>query len=121
MSLAVRLFIKANTLFVRLKGELDHHTSIELRERINVLMEEYDIVNIVFNMQDLEFMDSSGIGLILGRYNQVRRKQGTLIVCHLNHTIERIIRLSGLLKILVVTKDEEQAENYLGVARYEKV
>jgi stage II sporulation protein AA (anti-sigma F factor antagonist) len=61
-------------------------------------------------------MDSSGIGVILGRYNQVKRQGGVLLVCNLNNTIERIVRLSGLYKILVITKDEEQAENYLGVA-----
>lgn len=116
MSLSVHLFIKKDTLFIRLKGELDHHTSIELRERINILMSEYHIKNIVFNMKELGFMDSSGIGVILGRYNQVKRENGILIVCNLNNTIERIIRLSGLYKILVIAKDEEQAENYLGVA-----
>jgi stage II sporulation protein AA (anti-sigma F factor antagonist) len=116
MSLSVHLFIKQDTLFIRLRGELDHHTSIELRERINILMNEYVVKNIVFNMQELTFMDSSGIGVILGRFNQVKRNSGLLLVCNLNNTIERIIRLSGLYKILVITKDEEQAENYLGVA-----
>lgn len=116
MSLSVYLFIKKDTLFIRLKGELDHHTSIELRERINILMEEYAITNIVFNMKELEFMDSSGIGVILGRYNQVKRLGGVIVLCHLTATIERIVRLSGLYKIVVITKDEEQAENYLGVA-----
>lgn len=116
MSLSVHLFIKKDTLFIRLKGELDHHTSTELRERINILMGEYPIKNIVFNMKDLDFMDSSGIGVILGRYNQVKRMGGLLIVCSLNNTMERIIRMSGLYKILVIMKDEEQAENYLGVA-----
>lgn len=116
MSLSVHLFIKKDTLFIRLKGELDHHTSLELRERINILMAEYPVVNLVFNMKDLDFMDSSGIGVILGRYNLVKRLGGMIVVCHLSSTIERIIRLSGLYKIVVITKDEEHAENYLGVA-----
>jgi stage II sporulation protein AA (anti-sigma F factor antagonist) len=116
MSLSVRLFIKADTLFVRLTGELDHHTSHQLRERINTLSEEYDIRNIVFNFKELTFMDSSGIGVMLGRYNQVKHKKGLLVACELNTIIEKIIKLSGLYKILVITKDEEQAENYLGVA-----
>ena len=50
MSLSVHLFIKHDTLFIRLRGELDHHTSIELRERVNILMSEYEIKNIVFNI-----------------------------------------------------------------------
>lgn len=116
MSLSVHLLIKADTLFVRLSGELDHHTSYQLRERINVLMDKYDIKNIVFNLKKLSFMDSSGIGVMLGRYNQVKKNQGILVVCELNNIIEKIIRLSGLYKIVVITKNEEQASNYLGVA-----
>jgi len=116
LSLSVHLYIKADTLFARLNGELDHHTSFQLRERINVLMEQYEIRNIVFNLKNLSFMDSSGIGVMLGRYNHVKRNQGMLVVCELNNTIEKIIQVSGLYKILVITKDEEQASNYLGVA-----
>jgi stage II sporulation protein AA (anti-sigma F factor antagonist) len=116
MSLSVHLFIKSDTLFIRLSGELDHHTSFQLRERINSLTEQYEIRNMVFNLKQLTFMDSSGIGVMLGRYNQVKRNQGVLVVCDLNNIIERIIKLSGLYKILVITKDEEQAQNYLGVA-----
>ncbi len=116
MPLSVHLFIKADTLFVRLSGELDHHTSFQLRERINSLMDKYEIRNMIFNFKNLSFMDSSGIGVILGRYNQVKRNKGILIVCELNSMIEKIIKVSGLYKILVITKDEEQASNYLGVA-----
>lgn len=116
MSLSVHLFIKADTLFVRLTGELDHHTSMHLRDRINSLMDKFVIKNIIFNFRNLSFMDSSGIGVILGRYHQVKQKKGILVVCELNSMIEKIIQLSGLYKILVITKDEEQASNYLGVA-----
>lgn len=116
MSLSVHLFVKGNTLFLRLTGEMDHHTSDQLRSRINNIVEEYDIVNIVFNFKNLEFMDSSGIGVIIGRYNQVKKRNGLLLICNLNPHIEKIIRFSGLYKIAIVTRDEQQAINYLGVA-----
>ncbi|MDF2700650.1 MAG: spoIIAA [Haloplasmataceae bacterium] len=116
MSLSVHFFLKSDTLFIRLSGELDHHSSSQLRERINTLMEQYEIKNIVFNFKNLSFMDSSGIGVMLGRYNQVKKNKGLLLACDLNGSIEKIIKLSGLYKILVITKDEEQASNYLGVA-----
>ncbi len=116
MSLSVYLFIKADTLFVRLSGELDHHTSFQLRERINSLMDQYIVKNIIFNLKKLSFMDSSGIGVILGRYNLVKRNKGIIIACDLNSTIEKIIKISGLYKILVITESEEQASKYLGVA-----
>lgn len=116
MSLSVHLFIKADTLFIRLTGELDHHTSIHLRDRINSLMDKFEIKNMVFNFKNLTFMDSSGIGVMLGRYQQVKQKKGLLLVCELNANVEKIIQLSGLYKILIITKDEAQASSYLGVA-----
>lgn len=116
MSLSVHLFIKSDTLFIRLSGELDHHTSDQLRSRINNLVDEYDLKNIVFNFKNLSFMDSSGIGVLIGRYNQLKRKNGILVICNLNPNIEKIIKLSGLYKIAVVTRDEQQALSYLGVA-----
>ncbi len=116
MSLSVHLLIKADTLIIRLTGELDHHTSKNLRDRINSLVADYDIKNMIFNCKNLGFMDSSGIGVILGRYNQVKQKNGILIVCEVNPMVEKIIQVSGLYKILTITKDEEQASSYLGVA-----
>lgn len=116
VSLSAYIYIRADTLFVRLTGELDHHTSKSLRDRLNSLMMEYDIKNLVFNLKNLTFMDSSGIGVILGRYHYVKQNNGTLIVCEINSQIEKIFQLSGLYKILVITKDEDQAINYLGVA-----
>ncbi|ERJ12822.1 anti-sigma F factor antagonist [Haloplasma contractile] len=116
MSLSVQIYIKSDTLFVRLSGELDHHTSGQLKNRVDDLMERYDITNMVFNMRQLEFMDSSGIGVILGRYKQLKRFNGMLVLCELNDGVERLVKLAGLHKICVVTKDETQAINYLGVA-----
>ncbi len=116
MSLSVHLFVKMDTLFVRLNGELDHHTTNRLRERLISLIDEYNIRNIVFNMHDLGFMDSSGIGVILGRYNQLRRKDGIVIICNVTKTVEKILKVSGLQKILTFTKNEEQAKSLLGVS-----
>ncbi len=116
MSLAVHIYVKVDTLFIRLNGELDHHTSGQLRDRIISIVNDYNIKNIVFNMKNLSFMDSSGIGIILGRYNQLKRSGGVIVVCDLNTTIERIITLSGLNKIITITKDEQMAKSFLGVA-----
>ncbi len=116
MSLTVHLYVKMDTLFVRLNGELDHHTTKRLRERLITLIDEYSVRNVVLNLRDLDFMDSSGIGVILGRYNQLRKKDGLVIICNVTKTIEKILKISGLQKILTFTKNEEQAKKILGVS-----
>ncbi len=60
MSLNVNLYLRKNTLFIRLKGEMDQETCCELRVKLLEVIVKYEVVNIVFNLKELEFMDSSG-------------------------------------------------------------
>jgi stage II sporulation protein AA (anti-sigma F factor antagonist) len=64
-------------------------------------------------MKDLSFMDSTGIGIIIGRYNQLKLKSGKVILCSINKSVERIILLSGLPRICIIKENEESAINYL--------
>ncbi len=113
MGLSVNICIKKNTIIARLNGELDESSITELRVKLNEVINKYDINNIIFNMKNLSFMDSSGIGLIIGRYNQIHKKNGQVILCELNTAIERIITLSGLLKICTLRDSEESARWFL--------
>lgn len=113
MALNVNLYLRKNTLFVRLKGEMDQSTCNELRVKLLEVIVKYDVVNIVFNLKELDFMDSSGIGVIIGRYNQLKSKGGKLILCNLNPNIEKIITLSGLTKICILKDTEDSAKYFL--------
>ena len=59
-------------LCIRLFGELDHHSADELRNQAVQAIEKYDIRHIILNLEHLSFMDSSGLGVILGRYKQIK-------------------------------------------------
>jgi len=67
-------------------------------------------------LADLAFMDSSGIGVILGRYKQVAARSGEMVVCSINPTIYRIFEMSGLFKVIKFRENEAEALNVLGVA-----
>lgn len=113
MSLSVNMCIKRSTVYARLNGEMDESSIADLRLKLTDIIDKYDICNIVFNMRNLSFMDSSGIGLIIGRYNQVHKKNGEIVLCEINHAIEKIITLSGLLKICTLRESEESAKWFL--------
>lgn len=113
MSLNVNLYLRKNTLFIRLKGEMDQATCGELRIKLSEVIVKYDVTNIVFNLKELEFLDSSGIGVIIGRYNQLKAKGGKVILCNLNDNVQKIVMLSGLTKICTVKDSEENAKYYL--------
>ncbi len=124
MSITVSLYVENQVLYVNLNGELDHHTSDQLRHtsdqlrsRLNTVMGESQIKHIVFNLKHLDFMDSSGIGIILGRYNQLKSVNGTVMVIGMKPLVSKVFELSGLSKIIKVIEDDSQLESAIrGIA-----
>ncbi|HHU55893.1 MAG TPA: anti-sigma F factor antagonist [Acholeplasmataceae bacterium] len=115
MTLKVEMFIKRHILYTRLMGELDQNSVENLRIRISELIDKYQIRHLVLNFEKLDFMDSSGVGFIIGRYKRIRQDNGEVILCSLNDNIRRIVMLSGLAKICVIKMDEDEVNKYLGV------
>ena len=116
MSLNINLEIKKDVLCIRLSGELDHHSADELRSQAFQAIEKNEIRHIILNLEQLSFMDSSGLGVILGRYKQIKQLQGEMVVCAISPPIQRLFDLSGLFKIITLEPTEEYALQRLGDA-----
>lgn len=116
MGLQIDLEVKQDVLCIRLSGELDHHTAEALRSRITEAMDKYDILHLVMNLEKLSFMDSSGLGVILGRYKQIKMKKGEMVVCAISPAVKRLFEMSGLFKIVRLESSEKFALERLGVA-----
>lgn len=116
MSLNIHLEVKNDVLCIRLDGELDHHTAESLRTQASAAIEKYSIRHIVLNLENLSFMDSSGLGVILGRYKQIKQVHGEMVVCAITPPIQRLFDMSGLFKIIRLEPTEEYALQRLGVA-----
>lgn len=87
-------------LVIRLDQELDHHIALNIREKADKMIERGNVKNIIFDFEKSGFMDSSGIGVIMGRYKKVIFTGGKVSVTNVNAVIDRIFRLSGLYKII---------------------
>lgn len=105
----VQLIRRKKNLIVRLKGELDHHTADIFRHSVEKELKKKSNQNLIINVTGLTFMDSSGIGVILGRYKQVKDKGGQVAICGLDKHHQRILQLGGLLNIIPVFGNESQA------------
>lgn len=116
MSLTINLETKKDVLLIRLKGELDHHTAESLRKKVSDEIEKNNILHIVLNLEGLVFMDSSGLGVILGRYKQIQSQGGEMVVCSISPAVNRLFEMSGLFKIIRLVDDEQYALKTLGVA-----
>lgn len=115
MGLQVDMETTRGTLIVRLKGELDHHTAELLKAKMERQIESGTITHILLSMKDLSFMDSSGLGVILGRYKQITERGGKMVVCDVNASVYRLFEMSGLFKIVSIQENESVALSSLGV------
>lgn len=116
MSLESMFAIKENVLIVRLSGELDHHEAEALRSEWKDKIYKNSIKHVILNLESVTFMDSSGLGVILGRYKEVLQLGGEMVVCSISPPIKRLFEMSGLFKIVRLEENEAFALETLGVA-----
>ena len=87
-------------MVVELTRELDHHNSVAIREEIDRHIYGGIVRNIVFDFKNTTFMDSSGVGVILGRHRILKNVGGVIAVTNINKAVDRLFTISGLYKIV---------------------
>lgn len=102
--------IEGSSLTVQMPAELDHPNSERMKKETDFYLENCHIRRIIFDFQYTEFMDSSGIGLIAGRYRQLNLRGGSMEAIHVSGRIDRILHLSGLHKIMKIYREGEKDE-----------
>lgn len=92
-------FVDKN-LIVKIDGDIDHHVSSNIKEKIEREFKILNCRNIIFDLANVNFMDSSGIGMIIGRYKALEKTGGKVYILNVNPHLESIIEISGLRKII---------------------
>lgn len=98
--------VQENCLTIFLPQEVDHHIAEEMRKNVDTMIEQNHIKILIFDFQNTEFMDSSGIGVIMGRYRTVHLMGGEVWAVHTNERMKKILNLSGAAKILHIYEEE---------------
>ena len=101
--------VERQTLLLRLDGELDMKTANNLRIEIDREIERRGIRTVILNFQNVAFVDSSGLGVILGRYKKLLALGGKILITSTPPHIYKIMELSGLPKIIKFYADEASA------------
>ena len=99
--------VKGSILTIKVPAELDHHLAEEIRRQAEVIQNEHNIRQIDFDFGQTTFMDSSGIGVIMGRYKTVSLIGGEVWAVHTNARIRKILTLSGVTKIMQIYEEEK--------------
>ena len=109
MSLQVGIEQRGRITIARLDGELDHHTAEHVRHRLDEQLAGEAVPLLVFQFAALTFMDSSGIGVVIGRYKHVHARGGQVVLCAVSPAVARIMEMSGIYKIIQSYESEEVA------------
>ena len=87
-------------LIVKIPKEVDHYFTDEVREEVDRRIQTEDIKVLEFDFEETEFMDSSGIGFLMGRYKLMKALDGEVVITHAGERIRKILMLSGVHKII---------------------
>ena len=98
----IELINQHKMLVVKIPGEIDHHISNELRTQIDRTLMKSGAINVAFDFSKVTFMDSSGIGVIMGRYKIVKPLGGHIIIFGMNSSVERLLEMANLKSIAYI-------------------
>lgn len=93
-----------DVLQIKLTGEIDHHSAVNVRSEIDELIFSFRPSKVVLDLSEISFMDSSGLGLIMGRYSLTKELGGTLTLRAPTVAVMKIITLAGMERIIKIEK-----------------
>lgn len=89
-----------NTLYIMLVGELDEYSANYTRNMLDDLFLKDNFNQVIIDLSELEFMDSTGIGVLIGRYKKLKLSSVPIYICNPNVHIEKIFKMTGLYEIM---------------------
>ncbi|MDR2073973.1 MAG: anti-sigma factor antagonist [Oscillospiraceae bacterium] len=92
----VELILKNHELLAKLSGDIDQHSAKGMRDEIDLAIKDFRPLLLILDFGDVKFMDSSGIGLIMGRYNLAKSYGASLKIQNVSPRLEKIIKLAGV-------------------------
>lgn len=87
-------------VIVHLAGELDHHSASQVRGSLDLILRDVTVREMQLDMTGVTFMDSAGLGVVLGRYRTLSSRGGRMIVSGVRTPIDRIFRMSGIYALV---------------------
>ena len=99
-----------SSLIVSIDGELDLETAPTFRDIVEKKLNQYETIqHLVLDLEKVSFIDSSGLGAILGRFKRLSQQGGRLSAIKVSRQILKVLELSGLLRIMNIYEDRRQA------------
>lgn len=103
-NLNVDIEINNKTMIAHLNGEIDHHNAAKIRTIIDIRIESAKPNLLILDFTNINFMDSSGIGLVMGRYKLMKYIDGNLKIVNPSPQIRKVMSLAGFDRLAVIEK-----------------
>ena len=97
---------KDKLLLINFTEEIDHHTTEKIRRRADYEIERYVPRKVIFEFNKVSFMDSAGIGLLIGRYKNARAIGAKVELKNVNKSIYKILKMSGITRLIPIKEEE---------------
>ena len=97
--------VERGILIAKIAGDIDHHSARAVRERIDSVVFEKKPALVILDLSTVDFMDSSGLGLILGRFNTARELGAELKILSPSRSVKRVLELAGIERIIKIEGD----------------
>jgi len=98
---------KENYVIINIEGEVDTYTSPKVKS--DILKEIEDYKNVIISMEKVKFIDSTGLGVLIGVLKKVKEKEGKLIIISPNSYINQIFEITGLFKVFKIVNSINEA------------
>lgn len=96
--------VKDDKMIIYLSGEIDHHSAREIREGVDRLIITHRPKTFIFDLMGVDFMDSSGLGLVLGRYRKIKELGSEMFLANAGERTMKILKMAGVDKIIKNTE-----------------
>jgi len=96
--------VKDGVLYVKLLGDIDHHSAKTVRDSVDSLIRKNNPLELELDLSAIEFMDSSGLGLVLGRYKKQTDMGGKMKIINPTRRVMQILQLAGVEKIIKIER-----------------
>ena len=96
----IKLYNDGRRITAALSGDIDHHVARIMRRELDEVISRSSPETLILDFENVGFMDSSGIGVIVGRYKQVSACGGKMMIIRVKPQVDKILEISGLKKIL---------------------
>ncbi len=105
----IKFTMRNTSLVVSVTGDIDQHNASQIREQIDFRITHENVRRVVFDFSKLDFMDSSGIGIIIGRYKLMSAINGEVCIVANKPTLKKLLELSGVMRITRVCESLSDA------------